>query len=99
MDTTIDYPLMHNEALERFEFEIDGLVPFIQYTRANDNLLVIEHTEVPMPLEGKGIGSKLVEKTLQYIEQHGWKIVPLCPFTSMYIRQHMEWDRIVHHIL
>lgn len=99
MDTTIDYPLIHDEAHERFEMEVDGWTPFIEYTRANDSLLVISHTEVPPALEGRGIGSMLVEKMLNYVEQHGWKIVPLCPFTSMYIRRHTEWNRIVHSVL
>ncbi len=99
MDTNIDYPLIHNEAGKRFELNVDGWTPFIQYTHAHNSLLVIEHTEVPPQLEGRGIGTMLVEKMLHYVEQQGWKIVPLCPFTSAYIRRHIEWDKVVHHVL
>jgi predicted GNAT family acetyltransferase len=91
-----DYPLIHDEARHRFEMPIDGQVPFIEYSRVNDTLLIIAHTEVPAELEGKGIGKMLVEKVLNYIEEQGWKIIPLCPFTSAYIKRHPEWNRIVH---
>ena len=57
--------------------------------------IYLTHTEVPRELEGKGIGSQLVEKTLQDIERQGLRLVPLCPFVAAYIKKHPEWRRIV----
>jgi uncharacterized protein len=93
-----DTPLVHNEAAQRFEMHMNGLVPFMEYSRTG-NMLIIAHTEVPAELEGRGIGKMLAEKTFAYIEEQGWKIIPLCPFASSYIKRHPEWDRIVHHVL
>lgn len=91
-----DYPLVHNEAAHRFEMHIEGHTAFIEYSPAGNNLLIIAHTEVPPALEGKGVGKMLTEKVLNYIEEQGWTIIPLCPFASAYIKRHPEWDRIVH---
>lgn len=91
-----DYPLIHDEEHHHFEMHINGMRPFIEYSRVGIDLIIIAHTEVPVELEGRGIGKSLVEKTLNYIELAGWKIIPLCPFTSAYIKRHPEWNRIVH---
>jgi predicted GNAT family acetyltransferase len=96
MELMNDYPLIHNEANHRFEMHVNGLMPFITYSRVSADLLIIDHTEVPTQLEGKGIGKMMVEKMLNYIEEQGWKIIPLCPFTSSYIKRHPEWERVVH---
>ena len=95
MSTEIrDIPLTDNTAEQQFEMNISGHIAFIAYEPSGD-ALALTHTEVPMALEGKGIGSTLVEKTLSYIEEKQQKIVPLCPFVSSYIKRHQEWQRIV----
>lgn len=93
-----DTPLVHNEAGHRFEMHIDGYTPFMEYSRTG-NMLIIAHTEVLTQLEGRGIGKMLAEKAFAFVEEQGWKIIPLCPFASSYIKRHPEWDRIVHHVL
>ena len=57
--------------------------------------IFLTHTEVPAGLGGRGIGSQLVEKTLQDIERQQLRLVPLCPFIAGYIHKHPEWRRIV----
>ena len=58
------------------------------------------HTKVPEKLEGKGIGTALVEHALAYAKTKGYKIAVLCPFNSRYERKHPEWyayyDREYH---
>lgn len=95
MNEINDMPLIHNEAAHRFEMHINGYVPFIEYSRAAHSLLIIAHTEVPTQLEGRGIGKIMIEKMLNYAEEQAWKIIPLCPFASAYIKRHPEWQRIV----
>ncbi|RYU96436.1 GNAT family N-acetyltransferase [Emticicia agri] len=52
--------------------------------------LVITHTEVPKELEGKGLGSLLAKNALQYAEENGLKLMPLCPFMAAYVRKNYE---------
>jgi len=83
-----------NEALHRLEPEIEGSIAFIDYKLTGDRLYLI-HTEVPPELEGKGAGSAIVQKALQYAKDNNYKIVPICPFVQSYLKRHTEWNTIV----
>ena len=83
-----DYKLINNENSRRYEFQIDGFIPKIEY-------IYLTHTEVPPALEGKGIASQLVLKVLQDIEHKNLRLVPLCPFVAGYIQKHPEWKRLI----
>lgn len=87
-------PLHKNEGLSRFELNIDGHVAFIVYRESPGRITLI-HTEVEPVLEGKGAATAVIEKTLQYLEQNGLRLVPLCPLVVAYLKRHPEWKRIV----
>jgi predicted GNAT family acetyltransferase len=90
-----DYELINNKARKQYEFHIDGFVPKIEYIINQEGNVYLTHTEVPYELEGRGIGTQLVEKVLADIENNQMHVVPLCPFVSAYIRKNPEWKRIV----
>jgi predicted GNAT family acetyltransferase len=83
-----------NEKRKRFEIMVDGYPAFITYEEYGD-LVSLLHTEVAPPLEGKGVASVLVEKTLAYLDQHGKKIFPYCPYVAQYIKRHPAWKSLV----
>ena len=87
--------IRHNTHRHRFELETDGKLSVVVYDKIDDETLALTHTEVDPSLEGHGVGSKLVEGVLQYVEQHNLKIVPLCPFVSTYLKRHPDWNRVV----
>jgi predicted GNAT family acetyltransferase len=91
-----EIPLIHNEAAHNFEMLIDGRRAFIDYQLRGHNMYLV-HTEVPKELEGRGIAAAMVQKTLQYIEQHNLKLVPLCPYVTYYLEKHPEWNRLLAH--
>jgi predicted GNAT family acetyltransferase len=86
--------LQVNDALHRLELEIEGSIAFIEY-KLRRNLLFLIHTEVPPALKGKGAGSAIVEKSLQYAKDNNYKIIPLCDFVQSYLQKHKEWNDIV----
>jgi predicted GNAT family acetyltransferase len=88
-------PLVVNEAQRRFELDIYGHLAVIVFSKHAD-VITLEHTEVEPELEGKGAATAIIEKTLDYIEQHGFRLVPLCPFVVAYLKRHPEWKRILH---
>lgn len=90
-----NYQLIDNKAHQQFELDIKGYTPLIEYYINPEGNVFLTHTEVPMQLEGKGIGSTLVKKTLENIEQRKLHVVPMCPFVAAYIKKHPEWMRIV----
>jgi len=90
-----DYELINNKEEKQYEFQIEGYIPKIEYILSNNGEIIFAHTEVPVVLEGKGIGTQLVEKSLEDVEKQNLKLVPLCPFVTAYIRKNPEWRRLV----
>ena len=79
----------------RYELEEDGEVRgFIQY-RPDDGVITLVHTDVDPKWEGHGVGSALVQGTLDDLRARGLKVRPLCPFVAAYIRRHPEYEEIV----
>jgi predicted GNAT family acetyltransferase len=83
-----------NAASTRLELEVEGHIAFIE-SKLSHEILFLIHTEVPPELEGKGVGSAIVKKALQYAKDNHYKIVPLCVFVQSYLKRHKEWDDIV----
>ena len=90
-----DYELIDNEERDQYEFHIGKYVPKIEYIKTKNGEIYLTHTEVPVALEGKGVGSQLAEKVLKDIEKQELRLVPLCPFVAGYIQKHPDWRRIV----
>jgi predicted GNAT family acetyltransferase len=88
------YTLIDNESKKQYEFHGDGLVPRIEYIKAQ-NRIFLAHTEVPVELEGRGIGSEIIRQALQDVEKQDLILVPLCPFVAGYIKKHPEWKKLV----
>ncbi|RAI97881.1 hypothetical protein LX64_04931 [Chitinophaga skermanii] len=93
-DEYVSLPLVKNEAKEQFELTVDGYTAFIVYKEKGTKTYLI-HTEAPPELEGKGVATALIEKTLAYLEEHHHTLVPLCPLVAAYIKRHPDWERIV----
>lgn len=87
-------PLIKNEADKQFEMTVDGYKAFIQYQELTDRIALV-HTEVPEELSGRGIGTALVEKTLEQIKTTGKPLMPYCPFIFAYIKNHAKWKGMV----
>jgi len=50
------------------------------YTMPAADKMIIEHTEVDESLQGKKIGSQLVQHAVEYARDKNISIVPLCSF-------------------
>jgi predicted GNAT family acetyltransferase len=77
-------------AKSRFELEVEGDVAFASYRRANGELTIF-HTEVPVALRGRGIGSRLVRAVLDEIRRRGMRVVPRCSFVRSVIERNPEY--------
>jgi predicted GNAT family acetyltransferase len=90
-----DFELFDNKDCQQYEFHVEGHTPRVQYIKTKGGEVFLTRTEVPFGLGGKGIGSNLVEKTLRNIRSQGLRVVPLCPFITIYINRHPEWRDFV----
>lgn len=87
--------VIHNQAAQRFEINLDGHTALIDYRKRGDDIYVLVHTEVPPAFEGKGIGGRLVKGALEQIKAEGKQFVPLCSFIAAYVRRHPEYEEFV----
>lgn len=92
---TEEFELINNKDKHQYEFHVDRYVPLIEYIVSKDGNIYLTHTEVPRGIGGRGIGTKLVEKTLEDIDNRNQKVVPLCPFVAGFIKKNPEWMHVV----
>lgn len=87
-------PLIKNENEHQFEITVENHKALIAY-KERPGVITLIHTGVESELEGKGAATAVIEKTLDYLEQNNYKLIPLCPLVFAYIKRHPEWKRIV----
>ena len=87
-------PIVHNIPGNRFETTIDGELCRVDYRRVADTLHIM-HTEVPPPLQGRGVAGSLVAATLDFAEGNRLKVTPHCAFARDYMRRHPETQSLL----
>ena len=83
----------HNESAHRFEIKSEDLLAVLDYRLSGKTILFL-HTEVPSPLEGRGLGGKLVKAGLEYARVHQLRVQSLCWFVDGYIERHPEYQEL-----
>jgi len=69
------------------EFE-NGEEAFITFgIEEKKKIIVVSTTYVPESQRGKGIAGKLSAKLVEYAEDNGYKIYPLCSYTQKYLER------------
>ena len=95
MDLNLEAVIItNNEEAQRFEAQVDSLCATLAYRRFPDRM-VLNHTEVPPPLEGKGLATKLARTALDFARVNRLRVVPLCPYVAAFIRRHAEYQDLV----
>ena len=86
--------IAHDPASQRFTTEVDGQAAYLEYERADDDVMVITHTIVPPAIGGRGIASDLVRAALEHAEAEGLKVDPRCSYADAWMRKHPEYDAL-----
>lgn len=75
----------------KFFIEKDGkqLAALVYYK--NGRTMAIEHTEVDKSFRGENIGYELVHRSVEYAQEQGWTVVPVCPFAKALFEKNPEW--------
>jgi predicted GNAT family acetyltransferase len=85
----MDLKIEHLPGRGRFQALVAGQACVADY-RLGDGVLAITHTEVPPPLEGRGIAGELVQAVIDHARAQGLKVRPLCSFARAYMRRHPD---------
>lgn len=81
--------MINNKSEEQFELHVEGQVARITYEIEGKKIYLFS-ARVPVDLRGKGIGSKLVEESVDLIESMGLKIIPYCTFIQSWFLSHQD---------
>ena len=52
------------------------------YSKAGDQLIIIDHTEVSEDHRNEGLGRILLDEVIKMVREKGIKVMPLCPFAK-----------------
>jgi len=85
----------HNTKQRRFELDTSAGIAVADY-RLSPGVMTIFHTEVPVPLRGRGIGCRLVKGALEEVRKLGLKVVPQCWFVREYIDRNPDFADLLH---
>ena len=67
----------------------------LAYTWRSEHLMSLDHTEVDESLEGKGVGSALVEHAVEYAREKKIKHKLYCPFATKVFARHKEYHDVL----
>jgi uncharacterized protein len=67
----------------------------LAYTWRGDGIISLDHTEVDESLEGKGVGSALVQHAVTFARETGVKFTVYCPFAKTVFARHKEYSDVL----
>jgi predicted GNAT family acetyltransferase len=85
---------VHNAAEERFELRIGGELCLLNYRRSAGKL-VIYHTEVPQPFEGRGLAEGMTRAALDFARSENLLVEPRCSYAAYFMQKHPEYDDLL----
>ena len=60
------------------------------YGMFGDDVIDLQHTEVPASGKGQGVGHALVRAALAYARERGLRVMATCPYVQAWLRRHPE---------
>ena len=79
----LNMKIQHEETETKGSFYIlaeDEKIAELTYSKAGNDKIILDHTEVPDKHRGESLGKKLVYHSVDFARKHNLKILPLCPY-------------------
>lgn len=96
---TIDFmKIQRTESGDRGRFYIEEngeRLALMTYSKAGEDKIIIDHTEVDASLKGEGIGKDLVAEGVKYARENSLKIIPQCSFAKAEFEKHSEYADVL----
>jgi predicted GNAT family acetyltransferase len=89
-----DSPVTHNSEERRFEMNVKGELAMITY-RLLPGVISLDHTGVPVPIEGHGVAAKLTRAALDFARAENLRVIPACSYVAAFVRKHSEYQDLV----
>lgn len=93
---TEEVHLRINDNKGAFYIEVEGKKEaMMTFVFADEDKIIIDHTEVNPGNEGKGFGKKMVTKAVEFARAKRIKIVPLCSFAKSVFNKTPEFRDVL----
>ncbi len=80
---------------EFYILENSKKIAVLEYVFAGPNKFIIDHTEVAINQEGKGLGKILVKAAVDFAKEAHYKILPLCPYAKNVFDKTPEYSEVL----
>jgi len=90
--------IKHKESDSKGKFYMEdetGITSELRYSKPENGVFVIDHTETKKEFTGKGLASKLVKESVKYARENNLKIVPGCSYAKAYFDRHKEFKDVL----
>lgn len=67
----------------------------IAFTNRGPHLISADHTGAPETMRGMGVAPALVDYMIADAREHGFRIIPICPYVRAQYRRHPEWADVM----
>ncbi len=84
-----------NPERRRYELVIDDRIVSIAEYRLDGDVVVVAHVETDAELRGRGNADLLMRGMLDDLRAHGRRVLPLCPFATVFLHQHPDDSDLV----
>jgi hypothetical protein len=78
----------HDAEHSRFVIRLPDGEAELLYAPFGDDVLDLQHTEVPPSGQGKGLGDALIRAALAYARENGMQVMATCPYVQRWLRRH-----------
>lgn len=91
---------IHKEDIDERHGRYVGLVADLEgeaeitFMHRGPNLISADHTGAPDSLRGSGVAAALVDFMIADAREHGFKIIPICPYVRARYEKHPEWQDV-----
>lgn len=86
----MQYEIHHDPGAHRFTTVVEGSEAELTYYYDGE-VMVINHTGVPRPIERRGIASELVRAAFEFARSAGWKVRPACSYAALWVQRHSQY--------
>lgn len=83
-------PVEHDPVGREFSIPLERGRALMTYDEPDERTLDLDHTFVPRPYRGTGIGGALARHALEHARAEGKRVIPSCPFVRAWIESHPE---------
>jgi uncharacterized protein len=85
--------VQHDPERSRFFVALPDGDAGLVYAPFNDDILDLQHTEVPPSGKGHGVADALVRAALAFARQRNLHVIATCPYVQGWLRRHPKERR------